>query len=297
MHATYLKLFHTIGFCLAFFMLEAQSLNGHWKGKLYQETGGVTETYYFELFIRHTPDSIVGKSVIANVSTPEVRGELLFRGSWDAPVFRFLEYKILPSVVTIKPPNFCIKKAKLTYSQNDGKTSLSGNWEGVSPVYGPCAPGTIEVTRIEEALPEDALPAPPPPPKARKKVVFEGRELEEGSSVEIEAINFAPASAELADTKAVEKLLAFLQSNPTVSIELSGHTDRNPEKSHPGYERIRKMHLQLAEDRLKAVTGFLQENGVDLARIQTTAYGGDKPITDYNSARNRRVEMKIIKID
>lgn len=276
--------------------LAAQPLQGHWKGELTQQTGGVTERYHFELFIRQTPDSIVGKSVIANIDNPEVRGELLFRGTWEAPTFRFLEYKILPSLVTIKPPNFCMKKAKLEYTQEGATEVLSGTWEGVSPVYGRCAPGTLRVSKTSPTLPEDALPKPPQP-KAEKRVVFEGKELREGSQVQLEAINFAPTSAELRDTKALDKLLRFLQENPKVQIELSGHTDRNPEKSHPGYDRIRKMHLQLAEDRLQAVLDFLKENEVNTERITTTAYGGDRPLVPENSAKNRRVEMKIVKID
>ncbi|MEM6299056.1 MAG: OmpA family protein [Bacteroidota bacterium] len=274
----------------------SQNLSGVWQGELTQETGGTSEKYHFELLLEHRGDSITGRSRIANIETPAVRGELLLRGTWDGELFRFLEYKILPTLATINPPNLCIKKAKLTLEEGSGVEKLTGSWEGVSPVYGQCAPGTIIVKRTSNEIPE--------PTKVqtavaviKKKVVFEGKELEEGSIVELEAINFAPASAELVDTQALQKLLDFLEEHPKIQVELSGHTDKNPDPEHKGYARISRMHLDLSKKRLDAVVNFLKSKGIKTNRIVKKAYGGTKPLINASAPENRRVEMKILKIE
>ncbi|MGF1534616.1 MAG: OmpA family protein [Bernardetiaceae bacterium] len=279
--------------CLVGVSLPAQDFTGHWRGELTQETGGVKELYQFELMIVHRSDSIVGKSRIANISNPTVQGELSFRATWTPPLLRLLEYEILPSLLTINPPNFCIKKAKLTYDPKGD--ALEGPWEGVSPVYGMCAPGYLRVRRISESLPDDLRP--PAPPMTDKTVVFSGERIREGASIQLPNINFAPTSAKLTDTTTLQTLVGFLQQYPNVAIELSGHTDRNPEKDHPGYDRIRTMHQELSEQRLAAVLEYLQKKGIPTTRIQTRAYGGERPLSLENSANNRRVEMKILKID
>ncbi len=92
-------------------------------------------------------------------------------------------------------------------------------------------------------------------------------------------------------TPELEKLLNFMNQNPTVVIEIIGHT----EADEPNYTpKQRASNLQLSAERIKSVKDFLQTKGISPLRIQTKAYGGSKPISQDPTV-NRRVVMKIIK--
>ena len=87
----------------------------------------------------------------------------------------------------------------------------------------------------------------------------------------------------------LSKLITFLNDNPGVSIELSGHTDNVGEDSY---------NQKLSENRAKAVYDYLLEQGIVKERLNYKGYGESKPVADNNSesgrAKNRRTEFKII---
>ncbi|MBX2915230.1 MAG: OmpA family protein [Cyclobacteriaceae bacterium] len=88
----------------------------------------------------------------------------------------------------------------------------------------------------------------------------------------------------------LDRLVQIMQDNPTVKIELGGHTDNVGNK-----EALRI----LSENRVKAVKDYLVLKGVNKDRIAGKGYGGDIPVvpntTEANRQRNRRVEFKIVK--
>jgi len=88
----------------------------------------------------------------------------------------------------------------------------------------------------------------------------------------------------------LNNLAAFMKHNPTIYIELAGHTDN---KGTP--EVLQK----LSEDRIAAVKNFLEQRGVVGDRITGFGYGATRPVapsdTEENSLKNRRVEFKIVK--
>lgn len=110
------------------------------------------------------------------------------------------------------------------------------------------------------------------------------------ASVVLENIFFDTNSAKLLPESLVElsKLLAFLQNNPSVKIELSGHTDNK------GTESLNKT---LSLQRAQSVQKFLTEKGITPIRLKAIGYGYTQPITTNNTeagrAKNRRTEMKI----
>lgn len=90
-------------------------------------------------------------------------------------------------------------------------------------------------------------------------------------------------------TAELNKLLRFLQLNPAVNIEISGHTDNT---GNPEYNQ------KLSENRAKSVTDYLIRADVHPQRIISRGYGLTRPMapndTEEGRALNRRTEMQII---
>jgi outer membrane protein OmpA-like peptidoglycan-associated protein len=82
-----------------------------------------------------------------------------------------------------------------------------------------------------------------------------------------------------------------MRHNPTIEIELEGHTDNQGSLEY--------VLQKLSEDRIASVKNFLVQQGVSPDRIAGFGYGGSKPVapsdTEENRLKNRRVEFKIVK--
>jgi outer membrane protein OmpA-like peptidoglycan-associated protein len=116
--------------------------------------------------------------------------------------------------------------------------------------------------------------------------------IDTGSVVELKNIFFDVNKWDLKpESKAeLEKLVSFLQKNPTLRIELGGHTDNSGDK---------KFNLTLSANRAKAVYDYLLLNGkIAASRLTYKGYGDSRPKvpndTPENKARNRRTEFKVI---
>jgi len=88
----------------------------------------------------------------------------------------------------------------------------------------------------------------------------------------------------------LNKVVDFLQSNSTVEIEISGHTDS---KGSDEYNN------NLSQGRSQAVVDYLGQQGIELSRLTAKGYGESKPIdtndTPEGQANNRRVEFTVLK--
>jgi OOP family OmpA-OmpF porin len=88
----------------------------------------------------------------------------------------------------------------------------------------------------------------------------------------------------------LDETFLFLKSNPSVHIEISGHTDNigQPDKN-----------LQLSMNRAHAVVDYLIQKGIDSRRLSTKGYGASMPIaqndTEAGRQTNRRIEFRIVK--
>jgi outer membrane protein OmpA-like peptidoglycan-associated protein len=82
----------------------------------------------------------------------------------------------------------------------------------------------------------------------------------------------------------------FLKHNPTVEIELEGHTDDAGGK---------EANLKLSQERVDVVKNYITASGISAKRVKGIGYGGANPIaTNRNEEgrrQNRRVEFKIVK--
>jgi OmpA-OmpF porin, OOP family len=87
----------------------------------------------------------------------------------------------------------------------------------------------------------------------------------------------------------LEKVTRFLKENPTVRVEIGGHTDNVGTVSY---------NQQLSEKRALAVNEFLKQNGIEPKRLIAKGYGQEKPVADNKTEEgkqlNRRIEFKLI---
>jgi outer membrane protein OmpA-like peptidoglycan-associated protein len=87
----------------------------------------------------------------------------------------------------------------------------------------------------------------------------------------------------------LDRLVKIMQENPTIRIELSGHTD------NVGTEEYNQ---KLSENRAKSCMDYLVSKGVSASRIEFKGYGEMRPIdtneTEVGKANNRRTEFKIL---
>ncbi|MFH1000360.1 MAG: OmpA family protein, partial [Bacteroidota bacterium] len=116
--------------------------------------------------------------------------------------------------------------------------------------------------------------------------------IEEGTTVQLNNIYFELSKAELKPESfpELDKVVSFLNANPTIKIEISGHTDST------GSDEINN---KLSDDRARTVKNYIVSKGIQEDRIESKGYGSKKPIasnaTPEGWALNRRVEFVIIK--
>ncbi|MBK7084804.1 MAG: PD40 domain-containing protein [Flavobacteriales bacterium] len=111
-----------------------------------------------------------------------------------------------------------------------------------------------------------------------------------GETITLRNIFFNTASSDLLPTSNTEldKLLRLMKANPTMRIEVGGHTDDVGADAD---------NQKLSEDRASAVAKFLTGYGIDAARVSSKGYGETRPMasngTDEGRALNRRTEITV----
>ena len=120
---------------------------------------------------------------------------------------------------------------------------------------------------------------------------IKAEDLTLGSIYRLPFVNFESNSAEL-NKKALnilDELVNFLYANPTVKIDIHGHTD------DVGGEDL---NLALSNKRATSVLDYLLLEGIDKDRLTSKGFGETKPLVqgknDKAKARNRRTEFVII---
>ncbi len=114
-----------------------------------------------------------------------------------------------------------------------------------------------------------------------------------GTKVALRNIYFDTGKYELKKESAPElhRLLKFMQLNPNVKVEISGHTDGT------GNVETKKM---LSLRRASKVRDWLLKKGISGRNMQIVGYGMDRPVadeaTEEGRAKNRRVEVEIVEI-
>jgi len=114
--------------------------------------------------------------------------------------------------------------------------------------------------------------------------------VEVGKSVILSNLFFDFDSSDLKPESYAEldKVLTFLKENPSLKIEISGHTDNLG---------TRLYNMDLSERRAQSIVSYLLRS-IPAWRLSSKGFGSDFPIAENDSeegrAKNRRSEMKII---
>ncbi|MBL7857529.1 MAG: OmpA family protein [Cyclobacteriaceae bacterium] len=121
---------------------------------------------------------------------------------------------------------------------------------------------------------------------------FKLQPLEVGTTVNLKNVLFERGTDHLLpeSNSELDLVVNFMQTNPKVVIELSGHTDNRGVQSH---------NARLSLMRVNKVKEYLVSKGISAKRISGKGYGGTKPIasndTEESRVLNRRVEFTIKK--
>jgi outer membrane protein OmpA-like peptidoglycan-associated protein len=114
--------------------------------------------------------------------------------------------------------------------------------------------------------------------------------LKTGDAIVLRHVVFAQSEYALLPESFAElnKLVRTLQVNPTLRVEIAGHTDNVGDK---------RLNQALSEYRAKVVATYLSRHGIADNRITFKGYGGSRPIADNTTevqrAQNRRVEFVV----
>jgi outer membrane protein OmpA-like peptidoglycan-associated protein len=115
--------------------------------------------------------------------------------------------------------------------------------------------------------------------------------LKVGNRIVLRNVFYETDSYELkkASTSELNKVVRFLQANPEIKIEISGHTDDTGDLDY---------NQKLSENRAKTVADYLISESIKAERIVSKGYGENLPVASNNTeegrAQNRRTELKII---
>ncbi len=115
--------------------------------------------------------------------------------------------------------------------------------------------------------------------------------LKKGTHLVFQNIYFAPGSAKLEPSSypALDEIVKLLKENPTVIVEIQGHTDNTGSLD---------FNMKLSQKRAEAVKQYLVGHGIEEDRLIAKGYGPTRPVapndTPENRAKNRRVEIVVL---
>lgn len=192
---------------------------------------------------------------------------------------------LILSQTTQKP----LPKAMITLiSQATGeRRPLSANAQGAYKICLPPGPYIVEVLQKGYFPYRDSVQIP----EAGLKRDFLLSPLEAEKAIVLRNIYFDYDKATLRpeSIEELERVVRFLQENPSLRVEISGHTDSDGSDMY---------NLRLSQARAQAVVDYLVSRGINPDRLVAKGYGESRPIapndTPENKQKNRRTELKIL---
>lgn len=115
--------------------------------------------------------------------------------------------------------------------------------------------------------------------------------IQPGQKITLEKLYFQADSAMIENTSlaTLAELYDFLKGNPSVVVEIGGHTNSLPEDAYCD---------KLSTARAKNVADYLYQNGIPQGQVSFKGYGKRDPIATNQTVegrrRNQRVEVKVV---
>jgi len=129
--------------------------------------------------------------------------------------------------------------------------------------------------------------------RGKNSAKYNNKQVAVGETINLNNILFDQGKAELKNESKgeLDKVIAFLHTNMNAQIELSGHTSSEGDAN---------LNRSLSYKRVKSCKDYMLTQGIDAGRIIAIGFGPDRPLvpndTEANRARNRRVEMRLMKL-
>ena len=149
---------------------------------------------------------------------------------------------------------------------------------------------TFTVNRKDYLLYSDVFPLHTKLPDSTYQKNIPLQPIQLNASVTLKNIQFALNSYQLEPVSTIEldKVLQLLTDNPTVRLQINGHTDNIGTPA---------ANLVLSANRAKAVAGYLIGKGIAAKRLSSKGFGETKPVagnnTEEGKAKNRRTEIVV----
>jgi len=111
-----------------------------------------------------------------------------------------------------------------------------------------------------------------------------------GKSIVLDDLLFKTGKSELDQRsfRLLDQMVDFLNQNPTLEIEIGGHTDNVGSDGS---------NQRLSEARAKSAVEYISNKGIKMSRLRAKGYGESSPRATNKTAEgktlNRRVEMKV----
>lgn len=143
---------------------------------------------------------------------------------------------------------------------------------------------------VVAAVTPKPVPKNPPVPQEKQPESNTFNQLEIGKALILKNVFFEQSKYTLLPQSypELDKLVRTMQQNPTLHIEISGHTDNVGDP---------RLNLSLSEFRAKVVMNYLTRHGIAENRIETKGYGGTRPLegnaSESEREQNRRVEFVV----
>jgi OOP family OmpA-OmpF porin len=115
---------------------------------------------------------------------------------------------------------------------------------------------------------------------------FKLQPVEVGTTVNLKNVLFERGTSILMpeSNNELDVVVMFLKANPTIKIELAGHTDNRG---------VHADNVKLSKERVDKVKQYLVLNGVEEKRIIGKGYGGLRPIASNENEETRRLNRRV----
>ena len=188
------------------------------------------------------------------------------------PIKANISYELLPSGIEVgtasTSPEDDVYKIVLPYGKNYGFMASASNYYSITE--------NLDLNHLTEykELEVNLYLAP----------------IEKNEAIRLNNIFFEFGKATLKEESYPEltRLIKLLNDNPTINIEISGHTDNVGSDDD---------NLELSKNRAASVVKYLTQNGIKAGRLTSQGYGETKPLatndTEEGRQLNRRVEFMV----